>query len=58
MHCVNKIKCRGWIDYVTFLYHPVLLFPLMLISVCEIHTLGNKVHYMIIHFLFTAVKES
>lgn len=30
MHCVNRIKCCGWIDDVTFLYHPGSLFPAML----------------------------
>lgn len=26
MHCVNRIKCCGWIDKVTFLYHLGSLF--------------------------------
>lgn len=28
MHCVKRIKCCGWTDEVTFLYHPDSLFPL------------------------------
>lgn len=27
MHCVKRIKCCGWINKVTFLYHPGSLFP-------------------------------
>lgn len=27
MHCVKRIKCCGWTDKVTFLYHPDSLFP-------------------------------
>ncbi len=30
MHCLNRIKCYGWIDSVTFLHHPDSWFPLML----------------------------
>lgn len=51
MHCVNRIKCCGWIDDVTFLYHAGSLLPLMLMmmmqvdeGVDEIHTPANKLY--------------
>ena len=66
MHCVNRIKCCGWIDDVTFLYYPGSLFPLMWmmpnVSGCrlskKIHKPGNEVHHMWICSLFTTVKQS
>lgn len=36
MHCVNRIKCCGWIDDVTFLYQPGSLFPLMLMMLMRV----------------------
>lgn len=56
MHCVNRIKCCGWIEDVTFLYDPGSLFPLMwtmMLMRGEIHTPEyNKVHYTSMYFLF------
>lgn len=57
MHCVNRIKCCGWIDNVTFLYYPGSVSSHVdddaNESGCrhgEMHTLGNKVHYWRIYF--------
>lgn len=46
MHCVKRIKCCGWTDEVTFLYHPGSLLPLSSMMAFDDETLGNKAHRM------------
>lgn len=63
MHCVNRIKCCGWIDDVTFLYQPGSLSPLMLMMLMRVDVGVRCIHgeikdVMRVNFVFTTVKQS